>query len=120
MYKLSLIGIVIAASVAISSPAKAGDTRYGQHFDRGHGPVAEARFNRHRNWVSPRKIRRKVRRFGCYDISPVRRTHRFYKVKATCDDGLRVRMVFSVRSGRLLRERVIGYEPRRRNRHWRG
>ena len=126
--KSTIVGTLVAIGMAISSPSQAADleSRYGVQFGNGQSGVhLNVDFRGHRRGVSKRFIRRQVRHFGCYDISRVKRHHRRFKVKATCDYGTRVRMIFSARSGRLLRENIIGYDRhQRRNhrqyRHWRG
>ena len=116
MIKAALVGALVITGLTLTAPApaQAGNAGFGVQFGQGqNGPAFDVHYKRYRKGVSPRQIRRTVRRFGCYNISPVRRVGKRYKVRATCDYGTRVKMVFSARSGRLLRERVIGYERKR-------
>lgn len=124
--KTTIVGALMAVGMAVASPSQAADARYGVQFGNGQIQAhVNVDYRPHRRGVSKRFIRRQVRHFGCYNISRVKRHHRRYKVSATCDYGTRVRMTFSARSGRLLREHVIGYDrhPRRlqrQHRRWRG
>ncbi|MFV2092730.1 MAG: hypothetical protein ACC634_06565 [Hyphomicrobiales bacterium] len=117
MFKSAIFGalIVTGLTIAAAAPAQARHANFSVQFNTGYtSPNVNVRSNGYRSGVSPRQIRRTVRNYGCYDISRVRRDYDRYKVKATCDYGQRVKMVFSARSGRLLRERVIGHQPRYR------
>ncbi|VAW15276.1 hypothetical protein MNBD_ALPHA09-93 [hydrothermal vent metagenome] len=121
MIKAALLGALITTGLALAvpAPAQAGNAGFGVQFGQGlGGPSIDIHFRRYRQGVGPRQIRRTVRRYGCYNISPVRRVGKRYKVVATCDNGTRVKMVFSARSGRLLRERIIGYERRGQRHRW--
>lgn len=124
MIKTAAIATLIAAGIALAQPAQAGQARaWNNGFDiqigNTHLKFTRGAAERRHGRVSPRQIRRTVRHWGCYDISPVNRFRGRYRVTATCAYGERVRMVFSARSGRLLRERVIGFDRFSRGRRGR-
>lgn len=137
MYKSALIGAFIVTGLAFASaaPAQAKHAKFSIQISSGyHNPVINVpskpfykrHYKRQRIGVSKRQIRRTVRNYGCYNISKIRRINWRYKVKATCDYNERVKMVFSARSGRLISEQVIGYQPQyrqfsqfRQYRNWR-
>lgn len=117
MFKSAIFGalIVTGLTIAAAAPAQAGHSNFSIQFSAGtYGPIVNIHSNRDRYRVGPRQIRRTVRSYGCYKISKVRRVYDRYKVKASCGYGQRVKMVFSAWSGELLRERVIGQQPRYR------
>ncbi len=125
MYKSAIFGALIVTGLAFASaaPAQAKHAKFSFQISSGyHNPVINVpskpyykrHYKRQRIGVSPRQIRRTVRSYGCYNISKVRRNNARYIVKATCSYDERVKMVFSARSGRLIREVVINYQPRYR------
>lgn len=117
MFKSVIFGalIVTGLTMAAAAPAQARHSNFSIQFSAGtYGPIINVHSKRTRYQVGPRQIRRMVRSYGCYDISKVRRANDRYKVKATCEYGQRVKMVFSAWSGELLRQTALGQQPRHR------
>lgn len=136
-----MLHIAIFTAVALAAPMIAGTAdarsrnaendngvraetvdRDGRHVGDRHRRDWDRRRHGHGDYVSPRRIERKVRRLGGRKLSSIERRRGKYWVRATGPRGYRVSYVFDARSGDLLSARPIrrNWRDRRHRGGWHG